>query len=176
SLTIFGEKWPGAVKYRDIFDELSGNLLKSIVNPAPSLQPPNRLQHSQISPDNGANVPTRAQQTQQAIHLQPPVPPHQPANATEIPMISDAVREAFMEVDEEAPGGWQGWRMWDEMVRDDASGGNDPLLGSRSHGKSYDGTSWECYDNAYNLDPVQDAVMQTGSYGAMNDSTWNYGA
>ncbi|KAG9651297.1 hypothetical protein KCU95_g11870, partial [Aureobasidium melanogenum] len=182
SLTIFGEKWPGAVKYRDIFDELSGNLLRSIVNSAPSVQPRDRLQqHSQISPsqigpDRGANVPTRAQQTQQTIHLQPPVPPHQSANPTEIPMISDAVREAFMEVDEEAPGGWQGWRMWDEMVRDNASGGDDPLLGSRSHGQSYDGTSWECYDNAYNLDPVQDAVMHTESYGAMNGSTWNYGA
>ncbi|KAG9958175.1 hypothetical protein KCU61_g8600, partial [Aureobasidium melanogenum] len=176
SLTIFGEKWPGAVKYRDIFDELSGNLLKSIVNPAPSLQPRDRLQHSQISPDNGANVPTRAQQTQQTIHLQPPVPPHQPANVIEVPMISDAVREAFMEVDEEAPGGWQGWRMWDEMVRDNASGGDDPLLGSRSRGQSYDGTSWECYGNVYNLDPVQDAVMQTGNYGATTDGTWNYGA
>ncbi|CAD0090498.1 unnamed protein product [Aureobasidium mustum] len=91
-------------------------------------------------------------------------------------MISDAVREAFMEVDEEAPGGWQGWRMWDEMVRDNASGVDTPDLGSRIHEQSYGGTSWECYAHTYNLDPVQDAVMQTMSCGEMDDSSWNYRA
>ena len=35
-LTIFGEKWPGAVKYRDIFDALSGSLFKTIVNSTPT--------------------------------------------------------------------------------------------------------------------------------------------
>lgn len=108
SLTIFGEKWPGAVKYRDNFDELSGNLLKSIVNPAPALQPRDRLRQSQVRPDAGSDkVLTQAQQTQQTNHLQTSIPPHQSANVIETPMISDAVREG-LEVDEEAPGGWQG--------------------------------------------------------------------
>jgi hypothetical protein len=35
-LTIFGEKWPGAVKYRDIFDALSGSLFKTVVNSMPT--------------------------------------------------------------------------------------------------------------------------------------------
>lgn len=78
-----------------------------------------------------------------------------------------------MEVDEEAPGGWQGWRMWDEMVRENAPGINDPILSSRLPGQSYGGMSWECYDNTYNLDPVQDAVMQTATYEAVNDGSWN---
>lgn len=176
SLTIFGEKWPGAVKYRDIFDELSGNLLKSVVNPAPSLQPRDRLQQNQGNPGIVPNKTTQAQRTHQTIHLQPLVPLHQPANILETPMISDAVREAFMEVDEEAPGGWQGWRMWDEMVGDNASGADAPDLGSRLHEQSYGGTSWECHAHTYNLDPVQDAVMQTMSCGEMDDSSWNYRA
>lgn len=81
-----------------------------------------------------------------------------------------------MEVDEEAPGGWQGWRMWEEMVGDNASGLHEPFLSSRSHGQSYGGTSWECYDDTYNLDPIQDAVMQTGIYDAMDDGSWDYRA
>lgn len=173
SLTIFGEKWPGAVKYRDIFDELSGNLLKSIVNPGPSLQSYDRPRQNHVNSDNVSNVSTRIQQTQQTI---PQVPPNQPTSIIEMPMISDAVREAFMEVDEEAPGGWQGWRMWDEMVRENASSVNDSVLGSRLAGQSYSGTSWECYDNTYNLDPVQDAVMQTGAYETVTDGSWNYRA
>jgi hypothetical protein len=40
-------------------------------------------------------------------------------------LVSDAVKEAFMEVDEEAPGGWQGWRMWNEMVQDTEDGEQD---------------------------------------------------
>ena len=32
-LTIFGEKWPGAVKYRDIFDALSQSLFKLAMKP-----------------------------------------------------------------------------------------------------------------------------------------------
>lgn len=69
----------------------------------------------------------------------------------------------------------RGWRMWDEMVGDNASGIHDPLLGSRLHGQSYGGTSWECYDNTFNLDPVQDAVMHTGSYEAMDDGVGTIG-
>ncbi|KAH0351953.1 hypothetical protein KCU81_g1884, partial [Aureobasidium melanogenum] len=173
SLTIFGEKWPGAVKYRDIFDELSGNLLKSIVNRGPSLRSYDRPRQNHVNSDNVSNVSTRIQQTQQTI---PQVPPNQPTSIIEMPMISDAVREAFMEVDEEAPGGWQGWRMWDEMVRENASSVNESVLGSRLAGQSYSGTSWECYDSTYNLDPVQDAVMQMGADETATDGDWNYRA
>lgn len=81
-----------------------------------------------------------------------------------------------MEVDEEAPGGWQGWRMWDEMVSENASSVNDSVLGSRLAGQSYNGTSWECYDSTYSLDPVQDAVMQTGAHETVTGGSWNYRA
>lgn len=160
SLTIFGEKWPGAVKYRDIFDELSGNLLKTIVSPGPSRQ----------SVVNVANTQIESARAWQTRHAQ--VPPRRASDIVNTPMISAAIREAFMEVDEEAPGGWQGWRMWNEMVTDDISQVVDPHLGIRVQGQTYAETSWEGYENMYEVDPVQDAVMQTGSYGATVDGRW----
>ncbi|KAF3809715.1 putative transcriptional regulatory protein [Colletotrichum gloeosporioides] len=110
SLTIFGEKWPGAVKYRDIFDALSGSLFKTIVNPS--------------STSGSGLKPLKVD-----LEAEPGVSPSSPAVSPNTQhegrpsmshAISDAVKEAFMEVDEEAPGGWQGWRMFNEMVHDDA--------------------------------------------------------
>lgn len=162
SLTIFGEKWPGAVKYRDIFDELSGNLLKTIVSPGPSRQ-------SHVNVAINTTGPTRAWQTRQAQ-----VTPRRSSDVVNTPMISAAIREAFMEVDEEAPGGWQGWRMWNEMVTDDTSNAAGLDDGIRMTGQTYAETSWEGYENMYDVDPVQNAVMQTGSYGPMSDGRWYY--
>lgn len=79
-----------------------------------------------------------------------------------------------MEVDEEAPGGWQGWRMWNEMVTDDTSNAAGLDDGIRMTGQTYAETSWEGYENMYDVDPVQNAVMQTGSYGPMSDGRWYY--
>lgn len=162
SLTIFGEKWPGAVKYRDIFDELSGNLLKTIVSPGPSRQ-------NLVNAANTTTGSTRSWQNRQAQ-----VPPRRSSDVVNTPMISAAIREAFMEVDEEAPGGWQGWRMWNEMVTDDTSHMADAGVGIGGPGQTYAETSWEGYENMYDVDPVQDAVMQTGSHGAPSDGRWYY--
>ena len=85
-------------------------------------------------------------------------------------MVSDAVKEAFMEVDGEAPGGWQGWRMWNEMVQDDAT-----LAKPRGDGFGYTETSWDGFDgmDTYAVDPVQDAAMQTACYAMMDhQSQW----
>lgn len=115
SLTIFGEKWTGAVKYRDIFDTLSGNLVKGIVGskrssgslnmdaaPVTEEQRKGGEAHSNtLETDSGEYHPEQNQEFSEVSMSQ---------------MISDAVEEAFMEVDEEAPGGWQGWRMWTEMM------------------------------------------------------------
>ncbi|KAF9871117.1 C6 transcription factor [Colletotrichum karsti] len=114
SLTIFGEKWPGAVKYRDIFDALSGSLFKTIVNPSSS-EPGSKplrvdLEEAvappagpEMAPKSGAGVPGAETSKPGMSHA-----------------ISNAVKEAFMEVDEEAPGGWQGWKMFNEMVHDES--------------------------------------------------------
>lgn len=139
SLTIFGEKWPGAVKYRDIFDALSGSLLKTIVNPATSAAYSGGSrtgpQPLRIDLDGnlglaveGAGSTAVSAQGGTGLAGQPNEPRTQQGGQsssscsfgkpTMIHMVSDAVKEAFMEVDEEAPGGWQGWRMWNEMITD----------------------------------------------------------
>ncbi|KAF4973684.1 hypothetical protein FSARC_73 [Fusarium sarcochroum] len=119
SLTVFGEKWAGAVKYRDIFDALSGSLLKTLISPGG------------LSDNMGAgaaeNRPLQTRFNLQSFRSPPPLPPHQSnpqdddaqEEITMRDLVSDAVKEAFMEVDEEAPGGWQGWHMWNEMLGED---------------------------------------------------------
>ena len=175
SLTIFGEKWPGAVKYRDIFDALSGNLLKSIVNPGPS--------HASSEAPRRRHVNAEAAQylSGQAMHAQQANLGHVNAHGTQAvdtsmgDMVSDAVKEAFMEVDGEAPGGWQGWRMWNEMVKDDATLVPDPASRMRGAGFGHIEMSWDGYEGMamYGVDPVQDAAMQIGNYTSMGEGQWD---
>jgi hypothetical protein len=175
SLTIFGEKWPGAVKYRDIFDALSGNLLKSIVNPGLSHEPTEapRRRHIHAETAQYASVPT--------AHANHADLGHEHANESQNfdtsmgHMVSDAVKEAFMEVDGEAPGGWQGWRMWNEMVRDDATLVPDPASRMRGGGFGNLEMNWDGYEGLgmYGVDPVQDAAMQMGNYTTMGEGQWD---
>ena len=98
-------------------------------------------------------------------------------------MVSDAVKSAFMEVDGEAPGGWQGWRMWNEMVQDDATLALDTAAKTPrgdGFGLGYAADmSWEgTFDgmDTYGVDPVQDAALQTGSgYAAVDHGQWGLG-
>jgi hypothetical protein len=130
-LTIFGEKWPGAVKYRDIFDALSASLFKAIVNPkggsGESTPAPGQTAEA------GEEVEEKRKPLEITIHRDQrssldvgpyPTEVSQDFNAQDNmttispnTMVLGAVKEAFMEVDEEAPGGWQGWRMFSEMVQ-----------------------------------------------------------
>lgn len=91
-------------------------------------------------------------------------------------MVSAAVKEAFMEVDGEAPGGWQGWRMWDEMVSGDAT--LVPDLTSRDRVIAYgqEGFGHDGFDGLgiYGVDPVQDATMNMGNYAVMDDTMWSF--
>jgi hypothetical protein len=89
-------------------------------------------------------------------------------------MVTDAVKEAFMEVDEEAPGGWQGWRMWNEMVSDDTA---SAAMRFDSLGQGQTEMSWNAYEGSafYGVDPIQDAAMQMDNRGMMDSSQWNFG-
>lgn len=172
SLTIFGEKWPGAVKYRDIFDALSGNLLKTIVNPAPTVSPRNKERHDSTT-EQPANQ-RHDMHGRQSLE-QPPPELMQTEQASMGHMVSESVKEAFMEVDGEAPGGWQGWRMWDEMVGGDLSLASDPSARSRGDGYGQDCFGTEGFDSLglYGVDPVQDATMGMGNFATMDDIHWN---
>jgi hypothetical protein len=177
SLTIFGEKWPGAVKYRDIFDALSGNLLKAIVNPSPSSAPAGNSRRRHVNAEAAQFVSGQAANAQQAPYAQTSTSIDQTADISMGHMVSDAVKEAFMEVDDEAPGGWQGWRMWNEMVKDDATLVPDPASRARGNGFGQAEMSWDGYDGLgmYGVDPVQDAAMQMGNYTMMGEGQWDIG-
>lgn len=112
-LTIFGEKFHGAVKYRDIFDALSGSLFKTIVSPLAGPGEGSQPLDVNLRANSAGHLTISPSETSQEAHVavgENPSVGH---------AISDAVKEAFMEVDEEAPGGWQGWRMFNEMVQPD---------------------------------------------------------
>ncbi|KAM0716412.1 hypothetical protein Q7P37_007857 [Cladosporium fusiforme] len=172
SLTIFGEKWPGAVKYRDIFDALSGNLLKSIVNPGPGTSQSNH------QPLKSTSVPPVPLQNDRPDRAGPGEAPHEAMQSEQPPMghmVSEAVKEAFMEVDGEAPGGWQGWRMWDEMVSGDTFVVPDSIPKHRDSGYGLGGNGSDKFEDLdfYGVDPVQDATMNMGNFAMMGDAPWN---
>jgi hypothetical protein len=139
-LAIFGEKWPGAVKYRDIFDALSASLFKAISNPkdgssgestpaaetdaaaagekdaaAEGRRTPLEItiQRNQKS-STGAGTGNASQNRDRSADVSSP---NHMASIAPNAMVLEAVKDTFMEVDEEAPGGWQGWRMFNEMVQ-----------------------------------------------------------
>jgi len=177
SLTIFGEKWAGAVKYRDIFDALSGSLLRTMMNPGMPQQPENgnrplqpifEPQHMHTSPGQSSSGQHASTQMQHNTSDDPSRLTH---------LLSDAVKDAFMEVDEEAPGGWQGWRMWNEMTGDVPSttvSGVEPRLdygdgnSSASHWTQWSGQS------AYDPGSMQSAPAGSNARGAQWDfPTWH---
>ncbi|KXH45545.1 fungal specific transcription factor domain-containing protein [Colletotrichum salicis] len=117
SLTIFGEKFPGAIKYRDIFDALSGSLLKTIVDPTTDPDEGSKSLDVDLGVNPGVYPSMAPARTSGSLAMERSSGVEEEPTVTHA--ISDAVKEAFMEVDEEAPGGWQGWRMFNEMVQPD---------------------------------------------------------
>jgi hypothetical protein len=176
-LTIFGEKWPGAIKYRDIFDALSGSLFKLTIKLAPSLPHSNGSQPLRLDMDTDPAMPDPSSQNQSHSRKEAPAGTKTTSQSTMSHMVTDAVKEAFMEVDEEAPGGWQGWRMWNEMVRDEVAPGSG--LASRYDEASVAQHEMSCSSfessGIYGIDPIQDAAMQMGESETMDESQWNFG-
>ncbi|KAF4854413.1 Positive regulator of purine utilization [Colletotrichum siamense] len=158
SLTIFGEKWPGAVKYRDIFDALSGSLFKTIVNPSSTSVSGLKPLKVDLEAEPGVS-PTSPAVSPKTQHEGKPIMSH---------AISDAVKEAFMEVDEEAPGGWQGWRMFNEMVHDDSTPEHMEMI---RHGENLPGGA-----GGNGKAPEYDSVFipEALSIGTV-DSEWDFG-
>ncbi|KDN62547.1 putative fungal specific transcription factor domain-containing protein [Colletotrichum sublineola] len=164
SLTIFGEKWPGAVKYRDIFDALSGSLFKTIVNPRPETTPgpkPLRVDFAAEPVGSPTDPPVSASEGGRTRRESGTDERCAVGDA-----ISDAVKEAFMEVDEEAPGGWQGWRMFNEMVQSD-------LVPGQATGAAGPGPQTENWD-VLAQGPVFTQDLGQGVSDVM-DSDWDFG-
>ncbi|KAJ4982716.1 fungal specific transcription factor domain-containing protein [Stagonosporopsis vannaccii] len=169
-LTIFGEKWPGAVKYRDIFDALSQSLFRMNLSPKDSMGvAPNyslhRLSIDKQASAAGQDISTSATTSRLSNSSRP--------NMSDL--MTDAVKEAFMEVDEEAPGGWQGWRMWNDMVAYENSPASRPSDTEGMSNGSFEG-NWNSHisSTAYRMDPVQDAAMRLGNEVMYNQDPWSY--
>ncbi|KAF4775346.1 fungal specific transcription factor domain-containing protein [Colletotrichum scovillei] len=126
SLTIFGEKFNGAVKYRDIFDALSGSLFKTVVSPPASPAEGSQPLDVNLRANLGGQSTMSPSATLEEVHVAIGKGSETGDNSSVAHAISDAVKEAFMEVDEEAPGGWQGWRMFNEMVQPDLNYADNP--------------------------------------------------
>ncbi|KAF2998245.1 hypothetical protein E8E13_005999 [Curvularia kusanoi] len=172
-LTIFGEKWPGAVKYRDIFDALSQSLFKLAMRPKSATTQSTDPQPLQL------NVETKSLSSKQTNKSDrydgsESLAQRRGSKSTMSQLVTEAVKDAFMEVDEEAPGGWQGWRMWNEMVKSDEASTLRPsefdLLGSVSFE-----TNWLAGQGSagYAIDPFQEAVMQPSDSTVLNQNQWN---
>ncbi|KAJ4354095.1 uncharacterized protein N0V89_005828 [Didymosphaeria variabile] len=94
-LTIFGERWPGAVRYGEIFETLQGSVIRAIMEPKPSRN---------LGRDLDMLVEPATAKIGAPNHTDP---------------LLGAVKDVFMEVDEDVPGGGQGWRLFTEMVQSD---------------------------------------------------------
>ncbi|GIZ45114.1 hypothetical protein CKM354_000829700 [Cercospora kikuchii] len=175
NLTIFGEKWPGAVKYRDIFDALSGSVLRGIVSSGTSTENGDATERAQMEINISQTSNGRRVRNQHSASLRAADQPRSDREDTMSHMLSDAVKDAFMEVDEEAPGGWQGWRIWNEMVNDHAAPAPDQMCipGQSDHGA--DPTSWNEYSDmhTFNVDPLQDSAMRLCGHTVSHMPQWN---
>jgi hypothetical protein len=177
-LTIFGEKWPGAIKYRDIFDALSGSLFKTVVNATASATlHTNGSRPLQLDVDAEPTIQGLSSQSQRKNYEDTPSELRRGSKPTLSHMVTDAVKEAFMEVDEEAPGGWQGWRMWNEMVRDETTHLPNTAMRVDAIGHGQADMSWTASEGPgfYGVDPIQDAAMQTDANTMMDMNQWSFG-
>lgn len=171
-LTIFGEKWPGAVKYRDIFDALSQSLFKLTMNQTNSASITGIPPSFQLNFETHTTTSLRA--ATEACPESSPLTSAQASRPTLSHLVTDAVKEAFMEVDEEAPGGWQGWRMWNEMVTEEGAFTSRQACGPDTISHDVSNTDWNPQSGSavYGTDPVQEAAVQMGNFAAMHHDQW----
>lgn len=177
-LTIFGEKWPGAVKYRDIFDALSGSLFKTVVNAtSTSKLHMNGSRPLQLDMDAEPTIQNLSPTRQRNSYEEASSGLRRGSKPTLSHMVTDAVKEAFMEVDEEAPGGWQGWRMWNEMVADGSTHPPNIAMRVDGIGPGQNDMGWTPSEGpgCYGVDPIQDAAMQTHGNTMMDINQWSFG-
>lgn len=176
-LTIFGEKWPGAVKYGEIFEALSGSVLRAIMEPG-------------TEDANGPNQNLRINLEMFTTPTTTSSSGEQSETKSSDPLLG-AVKDVFMEVDEDVPGGWQGWRVFNEMVQSDiqepglATGGiseAEPMLRSEFGSPNWNddgGAEYLQMDNEFGGIGAQMGGQGVGGMGTGaafgNQGGWDHG-
>jgi hypothetical protein len=173
-LTIFGEKWPGAVKYRDIFDALSQSLFKLAMKPRDTTTNFSGPQPLQLNIESQSPASNQSTYTLERRRAPESSDRRRGSKSTMSQLVTEAVKDAFMEVDEEAPGGWQGWRMWNEMVTSNETPTLRPSDFDISSNGLFD-ANWLANQGSamYAIDPFQDTAMQSGNGAMLNQDQWN---
>ncbi|KAF2501589.1 hypothetical protein BU16DRAFT_599586 [Lophium mytilinum] len=166
TLTLFGEKWTGSTKYGDIFEALSGSVLRVVMNPG---------QHnSDVRQSKVILEPIEETSQGQASATNPPQAPN--------PLFG-AVKEVFMEAEEEVPGGWQGWKMFNEMVQSPPPTTEFPQAIPSNHGDLFstlgetitEGTAdWDGTNGLYDADSMN-GFLQMDSSAFPNGNGWDHG-
>lgn len=173
-LTIFGEKWPGAVKYRDIFDAMSQSLFKLAMRPRDNGTRATKLQPLHLHNGTQHHIPNQPLEELSTSDTLPSLASQQAGSPTMSRLVTEAVKDAFMEIDEEAPGGWQGWRMWNEMVASDNNSNSRPedVQGGNVQLPEND---WSANQGSvmYAIDPFQDPIIQSSNFGFANQNQWS---
>lgn len=126
-LTIFGEKWPGAVKYRDIFDAASGSLLRTIVgggNSHPSKSSTDRGHTSTLPMDVPIPPPPYAMapilEANNEVTMSDGFDGSRPGHVQHYGhAVYEAVRSAFVDCSALDDNAWNGWRSFNEVVQSD---------------------------------------------------------
>ena len=141
------------------------------------MKPISTATHAESSPSLRLHIDMQPPNANQTTNTHSPVSPERfESNKPSMShLVSDAVKEAFMEVDDEAPGGWQGWRMWNEMVT------NDDLPTSRPSGLDVvnDGmfeANWNTHlvnSVVCGIDPVQNAAMHLRNNDMLDQNFWD---
>lgn len=157
-LTIFGEKWPGAVKYGEIFEALSGSVLRAIMEPTQDSVENLKINLDMLSEPSSA-------------------PNNTGKDKSSDPLLG-AVKDVFMEVDEDVPGGWQGWRVFNEMVQSDIQEPGLATSGISEAGpmlrNDYDTQQWNDGNDMYNTQ-YDTASIQISNATFGNQGGWNHG-
>ena len=175
SLTIFGEKWSGAVKYRDIFDALSGSLFKTLVNPL-GLSKDTGLGVGSASRQHPLNARFDVNSAMPTASVTPETRDEEMEEPNMRNLMSDAVKEAFMEVDEEAPGGWQGWRMWNEMLGEAASSATPQAMSATNEAARFPQNEDWSGANIEGQMLSDMGMMQNDQYSTLDANGWDFGS
>ena len=161
------------MKYRDIFDALSQSLFKLAMKPRDTTTDFAGPQPLQLIIEPQSPASNQATYTRDRHRAPESSDRRRDSESTMSQLVTEAVKDAFIAVEEEAPG--QGWRMmWNEMVTSNETPTLRPSDLDISSNGLFDANWLASQGSAmYAIDPFQDTAMQSGNGAMLNQDQWN---